>query len=699
MHFMGALRRCSIIQRICIRVRLLCDWSRMAKHFKNSEPVDGAMPSDELGNNPSSDNGNDGFGPEPFSGPNPYSEPAPHSAPVYVDFPVGSGSDDQLIRHKHRRHKHRGLKMALGVVGVLVVLSAAGAAALASSASDLKTQASSALSEVNAVQSAIESQDFAAASASAQELQNVAAQMNGSLQSPLWSFASALPVVGGDVSAVRTVASVLQDASTNALVPLTDALAQTPVDSLVSDGTIDVQSLSGLLSAVEQTAPVMQRCTDSLDSLPEMHIEKLQSMIQPAREKLDGVNDMFQSAATLAPVAGNLLGANGDRTYMLAAQNTAELRASDGFPGSVGTLSISNGHISLGDFAKVYDVLNEDTPSSAGITDEEHALFYDYTRYSWDNSFNPDFSRVGGIWAASYEERNGGHLDGVVSITPSVVQRMLAALGTSVTLSDGTELDGTNATKVLEHDLYWKYLSAGDNMALGGDITDALFAEAAKLTFDQVLGNFNSDTLSKLATVLMDGAKDREVLIWMADSNEQSAMEKMGVTGTLDASTQQQPTLGVFANIWFGSKIGWWFGMSTQVGDVQKAADGTRTYHVTTTLENYLTQDELATGGDYILGGIDKSSGYYEPFIYLYAPAGGTIQNLQASNGASFSTTEYRGLQVTYTQDVSGDPVWPRPSNPLYPGQPATISYDVVLPASVSGELAVSSVPTLQQYR
>lgn len=87
MHFMGALRRCSIIQRICIRVRLLCDWSRMAKHFKNSEPVDGAMPSDELGNNPSSDNGNDGFGPEPFSGPNPYSEPAPHSAPSMSTFP------------------------------------------------------------------------------------------------------------------------------------------------------------------------------------------------------------------------------------------------------------------------------------------------------------------------------------------------------------------------------------------------------------------------------------------------------------------------------------------------------------------------------------------------------------------------------------------------------------------------------------
>lgn len=55
-----------------------------------------------------------------------------------------------------------------------------------------------------------------------------------------------------------------------------------------------------------------------------------------------------------------------------------------------------------------------------------------------------------------------------------MVQDLLAATGDSFTLSDGTTIDGTNATKVLQHDLYWKYLSSGSNMSEGNDLCDAL---------------------------------------------------------------------------------------------------------------------------------------------------------------------------------------------------------------------------------
>ena len=616
-------------------------------------------------------------------------------------FDGSFSSSDDLVRHKHRRRKkHTGLKVAGAVLAVLVVVCGVCGVLLFGSAKELKAQASSALAQVSTIQKSITARDFDGAADAAQSLQSTASQLDESLSSPLWSAASFLPVVGSDVSGVRTVASVLKDASANALVPLTQALKETPIDSLVSDGTIDVDALSNILSAVEDAAPVMQRCADKLNTVPDMHIEALQSPISSAKEKLSDANDLFQTAADVAPVAKALLGGSGDRTYLLVAQNSAELRASDGFPGSMGTLTISDGHISLGDFAKVYDVLGEDTPASVQITSEETSLFYSYTRYSWDNSFNPDFERVGAIWAASYEERNGGELDGVVSFTPAIVQRLLSALGTSITLSDGTVLDGTNATKVLEHDLYWTYLSNESTIdsSVAGDLTDALFSEAAALAFDQVLGNMSADTLTKLTTVLMDGAKNREVLVWLADDSEQAQMRELGVTGALDASTQAAPTLGVFSNIWFGSKIGWWYGMDTQVGEASVAADGARTYHVTTTLENYLTADELANGGTYIIGGLDET-GYYEPFVYLYAPAGGSIQNVSASNGAQFQTAEYKGLQVAFTPDVTGGSDEAHPANPVYPNEPVTISYDVVLPASVKGDLALSATPTLQQYR
>lgn len=614
---------------------------------------------------------------------------------------VYPGHDDGLVRHKHRRRKKHVPIIIASVVGVLLVACAVYGVALYRSATGLKTQASTALSQVNTIQSSIESRNFDAAASSAQQLQSIASQMSQELDSPLWTLSSNLPVVGSDIQGIRTVVSVLEDASTGALIPLTAALQQTPMDNLVNDGTIDVAALSTLLTAIESAAPTMQACTERLDALPDMNIEQLQSVVAPAKAKLDTVNDTFQAAAGIAPVASSLLGANGDRTYLLAAQNSAELRASGGFPGSVGTLSISDGHISLGDFQTVYDVLNEDTSSSIAITDEEHALFYGYTRYSWDNSYNPDFARVGEIWAVSYNERHDTHIDGVISITPSLVQKLLAALGTSVTLTDGTELNGSNATKVLEHDLYWKYLSneATVSSSDGATITDALFSEAAGLAFDQVLNNFDSNMLTKLAGVLTEGVADREVMVWMDSDAEQAAMETVGATGALDAATQQQPTLGVFSNIYQGSKLGWWLGVETQVGNATTAANGSRTYHVTTTISNYLTAEELANGGSYIVNNLDSTGGQLSPFMYFYAPAGGTIENIQASNGAQLTEAQYKGLQVFYTANVGPDTDYAYPNFPLAAGEVVTVTYDVVLPASVAGELQATSMPTLQQYR
>lgn len=690
----------------------------MAKHAKGHYSDSGQQSSQEQGgtsslrgrsefigsDRPGSHRGNTGFSDLPLQGNEGFR--SSNEWPVHVDEPGAFKSErytsngERVIRRKHRRRKSRTPQIVVSVIAAFIIVCAAYGIALFNSAMEIKSQASTAVSQMNAVQSSIESHDFASASSSARQLQSVASQMNEDLSSPLWGVASVLPVVGSDIQGVRTIASVLDDASANALVPLTAALQQTPMDDLVADGTIDVASLSVLLSAIEDAAPAMQSCTERLDALPDMNIAQLQSIVAPAKEKLDGVNDAFQAAAGIAPIAADLLGANGDRTYLLAAQNSAELRASGGFPGSVGTLTISNGHISLGDFTTVYDMLNEDTSSSITITDEEKTLFYGCTRYSWDNSYNPDFSRVGQIWVTSYNERHNAHIDGVVSISPSIVQKLLSSLKTTVTLADGTELNGSNATKVLEHDLYWKYLSeeATVSGSAGAEITDALFSQAAGLTFDKILNDFDSNTLTALSGVLVEGMGDREVMVWMSDGSEQAAMEGIGATGALDAAAQQEPTLGVFSNIWLASKLGWWLGIDTKVGSAQASADGSRTYHVVTTLTNYLTSDEIAKGGSYIMSSLD-SSGQIDPFVYLYAPAGGTIENIKASNGAQLVQAEYKGLQVFYSANAGSDFNAPYPDFPLGAGEEVTVTYDVVLPANVSGDLQLASMPMLQRYR
>ena len=608
---------------------------------------------------------------------------------------------DGMIRvKKKRRKKHTKLIVCIVVIACLLVGACGYGAALALSAKDVKAQAETALSNVNGIQTAIAGQDFATAAKNASNLQSSAQAMNEELSSPVWNVAAMLPVVGSDVKGVQTIASALADASDNAIVPLTSSLSTTPPSACIdADGKLNIAAITTLLGAIQNGAPAMQRCTDELSSLPAFHIEKLQKLVGPAQEKITGINDVFQQANTFAPIIGSMLGANGNRTYLLAAQNTAEIRASGGFPGSMGTVSIDNGAIELGDFTKVYDMMAEETPAQCAITDEENALFYPwYTQYSWDNSFNPDYPRVAGIWAAAYQEKTEQSVDGVISITPTMVQDLLAATGDSFTLSDGTTIDGTNATKVLQHDLYWKYLSSGSNMSEGNDLCDALVAEAAEYAFDSALENMNASSLMKLVSTMMGGLEDRRVMIWLADATEQSYIEDMGYSGSMTAASQQEPTLGVFVNFWAGSKLGWWLGMDTQVSSPVTGNDGSRTYHVTTTLTNFMTAQEAKQGGGYIVSDNDKSLGDADPFIYFYAPAGGTISDVTASNGATLGKATYQGLDVTFTCQVGDFSVLPKPNNPLPVDSPVTYSYTVTLPAGVEGDLQLATTPTLTKY-
>lgn len=589
-----------------------------------------------------------------------------------------------------RSRGRKRLYIIIGVVAVLLIALAVAAFAAVGSAKEMKSQATQVLQDVKSIQTAIGENDYAAAAQFAQQASELTGSIAGELSSPLWMAASIIPVYGQDISGMLDLMTALDDAFDEGLVPLTKTLEANPPDSLISaDRRINVAAVTQLLDAVQDAAPSMQKCADVAESLPEMHIEQLKSVVDPAKEKLTTINATFQKAAALAPVAGPVLGANGNRTYLIAAQNSAELRSSGGFPGSMGTLEIRDGEIILNDFAKVYDVLTDTNPSSVSITDEEYALFgaasMDCPR---DAGIDPDFTRVASIWAASYEERNAAHLDGVISITPSVVQDILAIVG-PVTLSDGTELTGSNATKVLQSDIYWKYLAEGaDPDGTGGAVTDALFAQAAHETFNKLFSNLNADTLIKFASCMAKDMEDRTVMFWLTDEGDQAILASLDCSGALN-DDPMRPELGVFFSLWVGSKMGWYVDIDNQVLESKKNADGSYTYKMQTTFTDTVSSEEIVAGGEYIIGDIyDYEYGILYPCLYIYAPAGGSISNLESNSSVAFEEARHDGLQAFKA--------W---RTVLRPDQPIVCTYTVTTAPNASQEMKIVCTPTLTEYR
>ncbi len=598
------------------------------------------------------------------------------------------------------KKKHTKLIIVLVIVLVLLALIGVGGFTLYNSAKALKSEASSVMQDVSKIQSSITDGKYEDASKYANNIATTSATMKQEMDAPIWSIAAVIPFVGSDISSVKELVGVLNEAATDVLIPLTTSLENAPLENLLDDsGAIDIDTVSTLLSAVDNTAPAMDSCAQKIENIPSMNISQLEEVIGPTKEKIAKLNDVYQEAAAFSPVVGSVLGNGSERTYLITAQNSAETRASGGFPGTLAALEITDGKISLGDFGTSYELFVDQTPESVAPTAEELAIFSSvYLDISRDFGFDPNFERTAAVWAAAYTEKTQTPIDGVISITPAMIQNILKITG-GVTLTDGTQIDGNNATKVLQHDIYWQYLSAENRTSESTKIVDALFVDAANQSFSKLLNNLKAKTLSKFAEAMLSGMQDREVMFYLTDANEQAQIKSLGISGGLN-SDETQPVIGTFLNLWIPSKMGWYVDIDTQIGSATKNADGTTTYKVTTTFANTITDEEAETGGSFIMGERSYEQGDMQPFLYLYAPAGGSISDMQATNtatGEAVNLTKgtHEGLELFYTPYVSGY----LSETPLKPGQSIVCTYEVTVSAAAKSDLEVVKTPTLTQYR
>lgn len=585
-----------------------------------------------------------------------------------------------------KKKKSKAPWIILAIVLVLAVVGGVFGYSLYGSAKELKAQASTVVSSVDTLKDNLTGGAYEDAANTAANMQVLSSQMQVELQKPIWTVASHIPVIGSDVTGVRDVADVLVQLCDEVLVPMTDKLRGMSSEGIMrADGSFDTDAISNLLTVVEQTAPTMQSCADKIASVPTMHISQLESTMSSAKEKFAKINDLYQQGAGLAPVAGKLLGIEGDRNYLLVAQNTVETRSNGGFPGAVGMLTISNGKISMGDFGTPYDLFSETT--SVSFTEEEQNIFgvawYDFTNPR-DSGIITDFTRVAAIWADAYMSKTGNSINGVVSVAPSVVQDLLAATGQSVTLSDGTYLDGTNATKVIESDIYWKYYSADTVSDESNDICDALFAEAAEGAFKAVMGNLSMSNIKGILEVMLNDVEEGTFYVWLLDSEEQSQIASLNCSGALNTDPTK-PEIGVYIGNIPASKLGWYLDVDTQVGEGVKNADGTTSYNVTVTVHNALDSATVEAANPYIIG---NYNGKLRPLMYFSAPAGGSITNFTpGSDEQALVEGTYQGLQY-----LGYGPVLECEGTQTY-------TYTVTTSAEATEPLTVYQTPTLTKYR
>lgn len=585
-----------------------------------------------------------------------------------------------------RRRRNKKLKIARNIaialvpiiiIGLLIFRLGTDAKSMLSEANTLKT-------DLKAVMTGVKERDVESAQNATLKLDNTVRKLDRTLSSPVWKAVSHAPFAGKYVKSVNTLVSAAEDASDNILKPALDVMDEYPLEGLkVGDG-FSVSTINAYLNLLEDIEPRIESMTTKMQTV-KLPLGKTE-MLSEYTQMLTKLTAAYKENGEYLPLFRAFLGDGSDKLYLLAAQNSAEIRASGGFPGSMGTIRIEDGVLTIDDFKTVYDMISVNPPTEAHITDTEYLLFSGSLDYARDACYIPDFERVGEIWALAYESKNDEHIDGVISLTPVIIQKVLAYTG-AVTLSDGTELNGDNATQMLQKDLYYKYLSNNSSYKVSNayDYVDSLFAETAKIVMGKLVDDFDINRIADYSKIFTDGGKDRTILMWMEDETAESYVKAAGCSGALN-DDPSNPEAGVFFSGANGSKLGWFVSLDTQIGDdVTINDDGSRTYDVTVTVSNDITRDDMYRAGNYIIG---NYNGQVESYLHLFAPADGTISDFETSNSMTMNMDEYHGLEVAYNVEFM-----------LAPSNPVTVTYKVTTAPGVSTPLKISQTPTLQSYR
>ena len=462
--------------------------------------------------------------------------------------------------------------------------------------------------------------------------------------------AFAIPFVAQQARAVKTMAST-GAALTNQAV---DALATVdPATLSPRNGRIDIAAVAKVAAPLADVFATLERSQHLLDDVASPWLlPPVADRYRQLSRKVDHALATAEVATQAARLAPALLGANGPRRYLLVVQTPAEERGSGGFMGNWGEITAIDGRIELARFGRITE-LNDARRDLAAITIKNHddfiAQYGDDATKTWGvNNFSPDFNTVADVLAQLYPQSGGSPVDGIISIDPYGLGKLLQAVGEVHVEGWPDALTTGNAAEVLLHEQYVRFSGTG---SLSNDARKDFLGDTAKAVFNKLVnGGFAGP--ASLANAMAPAVDGRHLQMVSTHLDEQKLFVAMSATGAPPAL--QADSVGVVAQNFDGNKIDWFLSRHATYGVHWDPETGA----VDGSLQIQLTNDAPTTGlPDTVIKGAGLASAHQTPtadgenLMLLSVYSAFPLQRLQL-DGQLLSAAQYeedgRHVYTTY---------------------------------------------------
>jgi hypothetical protein len=523
--------------------------------------------------------------------------------------------------------------------------------------------------------------DVLKATATSEEIVDRAQAAVDLTSDPLWRLVEAVPLVGPSLTAVRQAAAITDSVAQDAVYPLVSQVSDIGLDGFQPvDGAVNLQPLIAAQPVVAAARTALSKAADDAARIEtDGTIGFISDAIGTLRGSVAGAEGLIEGVDRAVTLIPRMMGADGDRNYLLLFQNPAELRSGGGITSALAQVTTSAGSVNLSQQASGTDFRYE-TPV-VPLPPESVALYGDRAaRYVQNTTLVPQFELSGQIASAMWLDRFGVQTDGAIAFDPVALSYLLEATGPIWLPASGVELNSGNAVWFLLSNVYARYEDPAAQ--------DAVFAEAAKAVFDRVsAGSLNP---AALITALSRAGQEGRFKIWSAHPEDQEILVGTTLAGGLPVSDPESTGIGVYLNDGTGAKMDFYLNTAVAIEGRLCRADGRPTIRAEVTLTSTAPVDAGAVLPAYVTGGgsFGVTPGNVKTVIYVYGPEGVdpdepvliTDVDPGLEGGSSFSSRDQNRL-------VAGFPV------ELAPGETRTVAVEFVAPTGSSTEITPVITP------
>ena len=256
-----------------------------------------------------------------------------------------------------------------------------------------------------------------------------------------------------------------------------------------------------------------------LDDIPKEN----RSEFMRAKSQLPILNSALAKFLDQERILVDILGGNGPRKYLFLFQNNQEMRATGGFIGSYGLLDIFNGRVR--NFF-IDGIFNPDGQLREKVVPP---LPIQKISAAWslhDSNWFPDFPVSAEKASFFYEKTGGPTVDGIITMTPTVMQKLLEITGPIEMPEYGVSVDEHNFIEKIQYEVeidYDKELNQPKK----------ILSDLAPKVLDKVFNSQNFADFSKTANVFLASLNQKQILIYSKNWEIEKVLSENGWSGEI----------------------------------------------------------------------------------------------------------------------------------------------------------------------